>query len=161
MNVTERSFFRVPEAAVRRKFLRYGAVLPLFVVVAPLAGIDAPLSTRLSTAAVFAAVLLAVYLVVRQWVWVTLSSSGLSGFGPTWRKVEVAWTEPVDVKSTKVSMTRGVLIGRDADAGLLSKSLHSVFIPDDILVLPEFQEALRRWAPTSHRLRAMVVEPGR
>jgi hypothetical protein len=154
--MTDGQAFRVPEAVVRRKFLLFAAVLPLSVVVTPWLGIHAPLSSRLTTATLFGMVLLGVFLLARKWVWVTLTPRGLSGRGPTWRTVEVAWAEPVDVKSTKVSTSRGVLIGRDGDAGLLRKSLHSVFIPADILVLPDFQAAVRRHAPPAHPLRAFI-----
>ena len=152
----EREEFRLPEAVVRKKLLLFALVLPISIVVAPFLGIQASLYSRLSTAALFGVVLLAVYLFSRKRVWVTVSIDGLSGHGPTWRKIEVGWHEAVEVKATKVSTMRGALISRDADPGLFRKSVYSLFVPADIVVMPHFQAAVRRYASPSHPLRAII-----
>ena len=152
----EREEFRVPETVVRKRFLMFALVLPLWVVATPFFGIHTSLYSRLSTAVLFGVALLAVYFFSRKWVWVTVSIDGLSGHGPTWCKMKIGWDEAVEVKATKVSTMRGAVITRAADPGLFRKTVYSLFIPADIVVMPEFQAAVRRHASPSHPLRAII-----
>lgn len=107
----------------------------------------------ISTALALAVIMAIVYFTIRSHVYVALSLSGVSGTGETARSITIPWHEPMTVRSTSKSFIKGVEIRASRDGGFFRSRVSTFFVPEDIVNSPEFQDALRRFAPVGHPLR--------
>ena len=155
--MNSRQDFRIPTASVRKQFAVYVFVVPILsLVITPLLGVQASLSSRLWSSGLFVAVLVAAYVLAVRWVYVSITPDAILGRGETWRKVAIQWSESAHVKAATVAAMQGVFLRRASDTGAIRGRLQSLFIPRQILDLPSFRLAVHTYAPANHPIRAFL-----
>jgi hypothetical protein len=94
------------------------------------------------------------YFMVKRQVYVTLTHEGIVGHGNTGRQVFFKWSDDLLIEHKSVSGWAGIEILRK-DGGVVTKMVHSVFVPKPVFMQEGFQNFVARHAPPTHPLRSV------
>jgi hypothetical protein len=152
--------FRLPPSEVNRHFTRYAVGVPLVLLVYHLVFGSGLTANLLYSMLVFEGILAVAYFISRRAVWVSLSSSGITGVGWTGRRISIAWAEPITMTSAVSSGMKCVKLRASADNGIVRSAALSIHVAEAILASEPFRIALKELAPPKHPLRSRVEGVG-
>jgi hypothetical protein len=149
--------FRIPPASLRRKYFPIfaGCAASLFVGVISQFGGESLRGEILSVISiVFALVFTVSYSFDKRRVWLVLNKEGIEGRRRFGIRNILKWTTPVLPTNVSQFVSKDVkgFVIKNQEPGGVSIGGGTVFIPAAIFVMPEFRNALQKYAPANHAL---------
>ncbi len=135
--------FANPKVILKDRYKLYVAGGVLGAVVIPLMNLPPAPMLIVSVVALFAAPMFVDAIVIRR-KFVFLSSEGLRGIDSSGRKTSVRWSDPVKIDRAPYFKWPGLKMEKEDGSHIV--------LPLAMTSSPEFQEALKKYAPSGHAL---------